>query len=271
MTLLTLTVTAASLNQAQAQSYSKTFSRTQAQDPGISFQLCQNDMAIIKLPGAVKSVGVTLPNNVEPLFDGNRVILRGNVTSGRTPAVILMRDSDDIYRLHISGCPTRGASTLLTIVDDAPAPAAAKEYTVAPVSQPTVTPSSATSAIPSGKAAPANSLNPNAAINANGVITLPTPTTVTMEMTRTSTGVTLNIANGTAQTLALRPENLKVMMGSEALSIPATVNGNIAPGMIGAYPIPVPSNLQAANDVTAMWLVEVPALKANFNVSAALR
>ena len=53
-------------------SYSKTFTTTSAQEPGISVQLCQNDMMIVRTPGPVKSVGVTLPNNVEPIFDGNR-------------------------------------------------------------------------------------------------------------------------------------------------------------------------------------------------------
>lgn len=252
---------------AQAQSYSKTFARSQAQDPGISAQLCQNDMMIVTAPGVVKAVGVTLPNNVETQFDGNRVILRGNVTTGRTPIVILMRDSDDIYRMHLAGCPTRGASTLIKIVDDAPAPAAAREFTAQPV------PVAANPVAPAGAGAAAptsvTALNPVAAAT-TGVITLPAVTSATLDVSRTATGLTLTVANGTAQTLALRPENLRVTVGGKTVTVPATATGNVAPGLTGAYTIPVPTDL-AGTDVSVNWMVQVPSLRAQFPLLGGLK
>ena len=256
------------MSLAQAQSYSKTFSRSAAMDPGISVQLCQNDMMIVRTPGPVKSVGVTLPNNVEPLFDGNRVILRGNVTTGRTPVAILMQNSDDIYRVHLTACPTRGASTLITIVDDTPAPTGAREYTAAPVATPVAAPTP----VPTGNATvrvntAAATLNP---APAGGLVTIPAPTTVTLEMSRTSTGVTLTVTNGTAQTLALNPVNLKVMAGGQAVSLAGTTGGNLAPGMVASYPVALPEDVKNT-DVQAEWNVVAPAVKVGFTLKAELR
>lgn len=261
VTLLTGFVTAALTVGAtgQAQSFSKTFSRTQAQDPGITVQLCQNDMMIVTTPGVVKAVGVTLPGNVEPQFDGTRVILRGNVTSGRTPVAILMRDSDDIYRLHLTGCATRGASTLIKIVDDSPAPTSAKEVTA---------PAAPTVKVTAPITGSAATLNPAAA--AAGLITLPAPTTVQLDVSRTATGVTVTVANGTAQTLALRPEHLSIRAGGQVISAPSDATGNLAPGMSSAFTIAIPADLTAA-DIEVSWNVQVPALRAQFTSTGSLK
>jgi len=265
-----------------AQSNSKTYSRSAAMDPGISVQLCQNDMLILLEPGAVKSIGVTLPNNVEALFDGNRAVLRGNATSGRTPVLVLMQNSDDITRLNITGCPTRGVSTLIRIVDDAPAPASAREYTAQPVSAYAAPAQSAPTPItvqPAVQVKPAvtapissttaNTLQVATAIGNGGTITLPTPTTVGFELARTSAGVTLTVTNGTAQTLSLTPANLQIVAGGQVVSVPVNIGGSLAPGLIGAYAIPLPSNV-LPSDVQATWLAYAPGIKVNFVISAAL-
>lgn len=261
-------------HSAGAQSYSKTFTRSAAMNPGISVQLCQNDALVLKTPGRVKSVGITL-NNVEPVFDGTTVILRGNATSGRAPVLVLMADSDDVYRLHITSCPSRGASTLITIVDDTPAPTGAKEYQAQPVAAPRVTtPITATVTAPTGSPeltpATANTLNAAAAIGTGGYITLPTtPTTVKLDVARSETGLTLTVTNGTAQTLSLRPEALQVFAGGQAQVIPAAVTGSVAPGLSVAFTIPLPADVKAS-DAQVAWLVSVPGLKANFMIRGSL-
>lgn len=273
---------------AQNQSYAATYSRSQAMDPGISAQLCQNDMMIVRLPGAVRSVGVTLPANVEPIFDGSRVILRGNVASGRTPVVILMADSDDLYRIHLTACPSRGSSTLLTIQDDTPnPPSAARVGGAAPVLSssplnavgPAVAPPALVSTtVPAAAPAPIAAAPVMATAPAPApvgaapapTLRIPAPTTVRMEMSRTSTGIVLTVTNGTARTLALRPEHLRVTAGGQPVAIPAEVVASLAPGLTAAIAIPIPAALNVA-DVTVQWDVQVPDLRAAFPLGAALR
>lgn len=231
----------------EARSFSKTFTRSQAIEPGIVVELCQSDMMVVNLPGQVKSVGLSLPDHVEARRAGKRVILMGKIQQGKTPLIIFMDDSDDLYRLHLDGCPTRGSTTMIHIVDDKKTKID-RTKTVA-INQKQVT----TDVLSLLKE----------------TVTLPAPTSVHLQITRVSDGALITIKNDTSQTLQAKGMHLKLFSGKEKLQFQKPKTQSIKAGMTQKFKIALPKE-KVKDGLNVEWLITAPAIKAAFTLKSHL-
>lgn len=225
---------------------------TAAQEEGINLVLGKYDPGVIKTTSPISNIVVTLPSLVDANYSGNMVFVMSKVSSGRAPIIVVMQDGTTA-RINVIGAPTRGDSINVELVDDRPKVVGAKEY----VEAPTITPAAA--GAPITNAAPAGSA---------GLLTLPAPSTVRMELARD--GATLNVVvhNDSAQTLSLAPGSLNLRVAGQAVAVPATFGGTLAPGLSATYALGGAGS--TGGPVEAAWNVVVPGLRASFTLAGAL-
>lgn len=269
---LPLVLSAALLGSASAQSYTKTYSLTDAMDKGIAVQSCQNDLTIVEGLTPVRLVAATLPETIQTERDGNSALLMTTGPSGRVPVTIFYED-DTFARLTVTSCKTSGANNLIRLIDNRPQARGAQEFTAQPVN---VQPTSAALSVPAtamynpasatlGFTTPTATLDP-AAFVSNSVLTLPAPATVTMSGTLNDAGLILSVRNGSAQTLSLNTQNLRVTSGAQTVSVGAEQK-SLAPGQQTSVTIPLSAD-QRLGALRAVWTVDVPALRAQFALNA---
>lgn len=223
---------------SEARNFTKTFTVDQAKEPGITAQLCQTDMMVVTLPGKVKSVGLSLPDNIEARRDENRVILMGKASKGRTPILIFMKETDDLYRLHLDGCSARGSTTMINIINR-----------------------SKIIHLNDSMDVENNSMN----VLLKKTITLPTPKSIQFKVIRRKGNMILQIRNSSPKNLALDGQNLKVFIDRRLTKINEPAIQIIKAGKNINFSFPLPKE-SIEKPILVEWLVQVPEMKAEFKL-----